>query len=264
MAVKMATKAEIRAQSTPYAEFTSDDLGKLFGAEYACFMAKPDWYWAPLLALLSGARLGEICGLQIDAIKIIEGVHTYEILDGKTVESERVVPVHSALLNLGFWDYVEAVRVTGATSLFPLRGSRHAVEKSVGRQWGIWIDRCGITDDRKTFHSFRSTAITDMHNASATAPAIRKAVGHTTAGLQGAHGGYVRGAALKTLSEAIEKLQHPAIDFNALKLADPTFKAFFEKQHNLANSPQVLEKAKSVEAHLAAKAARSGRPKARR
>lgn len=75
MAVKMATKAEIRAQTKSYAEFTGDDLAKLFRAEYAAYMGKPDWYWPPLLALLSGARLGEICSLQIYAIKMIEGVH---------------------------------------------------------------------------------------------------------------------------------------------------------------------------------------------
>lgn len=259
MAVKMATKAEIKAQTTSYAEFTSDDLARLFNAKYVDHMNKPDWYWPPLLALLSGARLGEICNLEIDSIKVIEGVHTYEILDGKTVESERVVPIHSELLKLGFWDYVEALRMKGETYLFPGRSSRDAVAKSVGRQWGMWVDRCGIKDRRKTFHSFRSTAITDLHNTSATAPAIRKAVGHSTEALAGSHGTYVRGAVLRTLTEAIEKLQHQTINFDALRVADPTFRAYFEKQHALANDPMKIAKAKSKEAHLVAAAARAAR-----
>lgn len=257
MAVKMATKAEIKSQTTSYAEFTGDDLAKLFNAKYVTYMDKPDWYWPPLLALLSGARLGEVCNLEIEAIKVIEGVHTYEILEGKTVDSERVVPIHSALLKLGFWDYVESLRAKGETHLFPGRSSRKAVTKSLGRQWGLWIDECGIGDHRKTFHSFRSTAITDLHNSSATAPAIRKAVGHVSAALEGIHGTYARGALLKTLKEAIENLHHPTINFDSLMVDDPTFRVYFEKQHALANNPKKLAKAKSTEAHLVAAAARA-------
>lgn len=259
MAVQMATNAEIRAQTTSYAEFTSDDLAKLFDAKYVTYMDKPDWYWPPLLALLSGARLGEICNLEIDAIKIIESAYTYEILKGKTVESERVVPIHSALIKLGFWDYVEALRAKGETYLFPGRSSRDAVAKSAGRQWGLWVDKCGIKDHRKTFHSFRSTAITDLHNTSATAPAIRKAVGHSTGALAGSHGTYVRAAVLRTLTEAIEKLQHPTINFDALKVDDTTFRAYFEKQQSSAKNLKKLAKAKSNEAHLVAAAARASR-----
>lgn len=264
MAVKMATKAEIKAQTTSYAEFTGDDLAKLFDTKYASYMDKPDWYWPPLLALLSGARLGEVCNLEIESIKVIEGVHTFEILKGKTVESERVVPIHSALLKLGFWDYVESLRAKGEAYLFPGRSSRKAVAKSSGRQWGLWIDECGIKDRRKTFHSFRSTAITDLHNASATAPAIRKAVGHSSEALAGSHGTYVRGAMLRTLTEAIEKLQHPTINFAGLRVDDPTFRGHFEKQLALANSPQKLAKAKSNEAHLVAAAARAARSPGRK
>ena len=262
MSVQMATKKEIKAQTNSYAEFTTDDVSKLFEAAYLKYMYKPDWYWPPLLALFSGARLSEICNLEMHAVKVIEGVYTYEILEGKTVESERVVPIHSTLIKLGFWDYVESVRDTKSKNLFPGRSSIEAVSKATGLRWGKWIDKCGITDVRKTFHSFRSTAITDMHNSSATAPAIRKAVGHTSAGLQGAHGGYVRGAVLRTLTEAIEKLQHPVVDFESLKLADPTFKAYFEKQHALANGPKALARAKSMQSHLAAKAARLPKAKA--
>jgi integrase len=259
MAVQMASKAEIKAQTTSYAEFTGDDLAQLFNAKYVTYMDKPDWYWPPLLALHSGARLGEICSLEIDAIKIIEGAYTYEILKGKTAESERVVPIHSALIKLGFWGYVEALRAKGETYLFPGCSSRDAVAKSAGRQWGLWIDACGIKDSRKTFHSFRSTAITDLHNTSATAPAIRKAVGHSTEALAGSHGTYVRAAVLRTLTEAIEKLQHPTINFDAFNVDDPTFRAYFEKKHALANDSKKLAKAKSNEAHLVAAAARTAR-----
>ena len=256
MALKMFTKQEIKAQTKSYAEFNTDDLAKLFSADYKAFMCKPDWFWPPLLSLFSGARLGEICNLQISAISVIEGVKTYEILDGKTPDSERVVPIHSILIKLGFWDYVEQLRAKGETFLFPDRSSRKAVAKALGRRWGLWVDECGITDKRKVFHSFRSTAITDLHNASAGAAAIRKAVGHTSPGIQGAHGGYVRGPLLRALVDAINKLEYSVIDFDALKLNDPTFSSFFEASHAKKNSFQEVERARKKSSHLAAKTAR--------
>ena len=261
MAVQMFSKAEIKAQSTQYAEFTEDDLKKLFGASYVVHMDKPDWYWPPLLALFSGARLSELCNLEIRAIKEIEGVKTFEILKGKTVGSERVVPIHPQLVELGFWDYVQKRREKRNKYLFPDRSSRSAVAKSAGRNFGVWIDKCEIDDERKVFHSFRSTAITDLHNKSASAAAIRKAVGHTSVEVSGAHGEYIRGQLLVALNHAINTLSYPVIDFGKLKLDDPTFAAHFEKAEAKANNPKALAKAKSLEAHNAAKAARDARKK---
>lgn len=256
MMVKMATKKEIRAQTKSYAEFTTDDLSKLFKADYTVNMDKPDWYWPPLLALFSGARLGEVCQLQIAAIYEIEGVKVFEILDGKTPESERVVPIHSTLLELGFWEYVEELRTNGETFLFPDRTSRTAVTKSAGRMWGVWISKCGIADKRKVFHSFRSTTISDLHNTDARVGAIRKAVGHTSTDIQGVHGHYVRGTLLVKLKEAIESLTYPLIKFEELRLSEPSFKAFFDGENAKKNSPGMLESARKKAAHLAAKAAR--------
>lgn len=261
MALQMFSKAEIKAESTQYAEFTEDDLKKLFGSSYLVHMDKPDWYWPPLLALFSGARLSELCNLEIRAIKEIEGVKTFEILKGKTVGSERVVPIHPQLIELGFWDYVQKRREKKEKYLFPDRSSRSAVAKSTGRNWGIWIDKCEIDDERKVFHSFRSTAITDLHNKSASAAAIRKAVGHTSVEVSGAHGDYIRGQLLVALNHAINKLSYPVIDFGKLKLDDPTFAAHFEKVEARATSPKALAKVVSLEAHNAAKAAREARKK---
>ena len=105
VAMKMATKKAIKAQTRPYVEFNSDDLTLLFRAEYARAMDKPDFYWLPLLAMYSGARLGEIANLMLEDIEEVEGIKVYEICKGKTPESQRTVPIHSQLLELGFWEY---------------------------------------------------------------------------------------------------------------------------------------------------------------
>ncbi len=261
MALKMFTKGEIKAESTQYAEFTTDDLEKLFGASFAEQMNKPDWYWCPLISLFSGARLGEVSALEVRHIKEIEGVKTFEILKGKTADSERVVPIHPQLLELGFWDYIQSLRAKNQKYLFPDRSSRSAVAKSMGRKWGIWVEKCGIDDKRKVFHSFRSTAITDLHNRSAGPAAIRKAVGHTSPAVEGSHGDYIRGPLLLALTDAIKTLSFPVIDFEKLKLADPTFAEHFKQADLKASSPEAKAHEKSLAAHKASKAEREARNK---
>lgn len=171
----------------------------------------------------------------------MDGVKCFRIQEAKTVESKRTVPVHSQLLALGLWDYVQALKDKGETFLIPHRpqdpaGAKKAErkahpEKMMGRQWNIWVKQCGITEKQKVFHSFRSTVITDLHNADANVAAIQKSVGHTSAAMAGVHGQtYVRDIALKNLQTAVELMKHPQVNFEALKLADPTFSAFFARE----------------------------------
>lgn len=241
MSQKMATKAEMKDQRTPWAEFDDNDIKALFCPAYAQEMNKPDFYWLPLMALFSGARLGELARLELSTFREVDGVKCFRIQEGKTVESKRTVPIHSQLLALGLWDYAQALKDKGEAFLIPHRpqdpaGTKKAdrkahPEKMAGRQWGIWVEKCGITEKAKVFHSFRSTAITDLHNASANVAAVQRSVGHTSAELSGVHGqSYVRGIALKNLQTAVELMKHPQVNFEALKLADPTFGAFFRKE----------------------------------
>lgn len=255
---KMASKKEIKTARKSYEEFSGDDLAKLFCAQYTQEMNKPDWYWLPLLALFSGARLGELADLALENFVEIEGVKCYHIRAGKTAESIRQVPIHSALISLGIWDYVQAVKATGATHFVPHRPAEKR-SKSVGRQWGVWVGKCGIADRQKVFHSFRSTAITDLHSAEAGHAAIKAAVGHATEGVSGVHGRYIRGVALQKRRETVEMLKHPTVNLAALKLADPTFAAFFAKAAADVVDPRKLKAAASLAKHEAAKAERLAR-----
>lgn len=255
LAAKIATKKEIRDTTTHWAEFTADDLGRIFGPLYVATMDKPDWYWIPLLGLFSGARLSEPCNLAVSDFEEVEGVKVFHIQKGKTRASKRTVPVHPTLMDLGLWDYVEALRARGATHLVPHRPENKR-SKSVGREFGVLLEKCGITDSTKVFHSFRSTAITDLYNADANPAAIRKAVGHASSAVSGAHGDYIRGVLLQALREAIEKLQFPTIDFAQLRRADPTFKAFFDEEDAKKADPKFQEKLRKQQRHEEAKARR--------
>lgn len=264
MSLRMATKQEIKAKTQSYSEFTGDDLKVLFSKNYVSNMLKPDWYWLPLMSLFSGARLSELANLPVDRFREIEGIKVYRIdavevgESVKTTASKRTVPIHSTLLELGLWDYVESLKTRGNEFLLPHRPAA-CRGKSVGDQWGKWVDRCGFEDSQMVFHSFRSTAITDLHNSDAGHAKIRQTTGHATAGTSGSHGDYVRGLLLIKLKETVEKLVYPTIDFDALKVSDPTFTSFFTGVAGADNNARAMAKAQKLENHRVAREDRLAR-----
>lgn len=222
----MATKREINRKRQSWKEFTSEDIQRLFCERFVTEMNKPDFYWGPIIALFSGARLGEIANLELSKFETIDGIKCWFIQSGKTNDSRRNVPLHPKLIELGLWDYVAYLRSQRHTHLFPHRPAEDRA-KALGRMWGIWVSKCGIEDRAKVFHSFRPTAITDLYDSPAPNPAaIRTLVGHA-GGLDDIHGGYVRGVKLQRIKEQVESLQFPSVDFATLRRDDPTFASFF-------------------------------------
>src|SRR3954447_17163130 len=70
--------------------------------------------WVPWLCAYSGARLSEVCQLRAEDIQRIEGYWclriTAEAGSVKNAHSERTVPLHSAVLDIGFLDFVNAMK----------------------------------------------------------------------------------------------------------------------------------------------------------
>lgn len=112
--------------------------------------------WIPLLAACSGARAGELAQLWAERVREIDGILAMELRpaeDGGTFKnagSERVVPLHPALVEAGFLDFVKAKgrgplfygRVTG-------RGERHASKGTVNHL-ASWIRKHpGFDNPRK-------------------------------------------------------------------------------------------------------------------
>ena len=85
-------------------------------------------FWLPLLALFGGERLSELTGLRVSDVAhngLIGAVSIYINEDRKagrrlkTKQSERYIPVHPKLIELGFLDFVAAqARTRGADAWF--------------------------------------------------------------------------------------------------------------------------------------------------
>lgn len=226
----ISTKGKLKKKQENWKSFEDNDLKAIFGEGYAEAMPKPDHYWIPIIALYSGARLNEIAGLPLQNVRIIDDVHAMEITDTKTSKVGRVVPIHKTLIELGFWDYVEHVRGLGAERLFPyLVDGNNGYGKNAARQFANWLDKLGITDRFKVFHSTRSTIITRLHTADANPAHAMQITGHEGVQVQNIHfQTYTHGIGLAQLRDTLNRVCY-SFDLEALKIEDPKFSKFLHR-----------------------------------
>lgn len=188
-------------------------------------------FWLPVVALLTGARQGEIAGLQVSNLQVMEGVPLIFIVAdrkaGKRVKSkasERVVPVHPELVRLGFLDYVgERARDRSSSWLFP------TVAPDQGRAlaaWSKWFGqylrkRIGVSDPDRVFHSFRhcfqdglrrSTPDAELRDALPGRSSRNKSVSRD----YGAKETLARWG-VQALKEAVDKISYPGLDLSRVR-----------------------------------------------
>jgi integrase len=80
-------------------------------------------YWAPVVALFTGCRAAELGGLKVSEIHLDDPCPHIHIRDNEHRPTKkgyaRLVPILDGLFDLGFGDYVAAIRARGADRLFP-------------------------------------------------------------------------------------------------------------------------------------------------
>jgi integrase len=142
-------------------------------------------YWLPLLGRATGARLEELCQLRVNDFIEQNGIQCIRIDDSregqnlKNSSSRRILPVHPALIELGLLRHVESVQATGADRLFPeLEAVRGKLGHAPSKWFGRYKTKLGVTDPRKTFHSFRHTLIDDLRDAGVPDSLIKRIAGH--------------------------------------------------------------------------------------
>ena len=161
--ITMAVKRRAGQRKLPYSDSEVARILALAARE-----ASPARRWLPWLAALSGARIGEVAQLWGNRITTEDGIAVMVIRpaeDGgslKNEASERTVPIHPAILEAGF---LEFVRQRGSGRLFYRRSSgdpsRKHSSKGVTNRLAEWIREQGFTDPRKApNHALRHWFIT--------------------------------------------------------------------------------------------------------
>jgi len=180
----------IRTKQMIQKYFTADEMNLILGADLkgeSLEQNKPERYWVTLLSAYSGARLNEICQLDVIDIQELDGIWTMNLNTNsadksiKTEAGNRLVPIHSKLLELGFLDYVEVIGSKNHQKLFP------SLKKMLSTGYGTLISRwfarylkkLGIKKKGKNFHSFRHTVVNRLTTMQVYQPFIKELIGHS-------------------------------------------------------------------------------------
>lgn len=185
--VNPAENVKVERRAKPGAKmigYTDDEVARLL--VLARSQAEPFKRWIPWLAATTGSRVGAVAQLWRSRVTMVNGQHVIEIQPApdagtiKTEESERTLPLHPALINEGFLDFV---RQRGDGPLFYGRSSgnrekKHA-SKSVSDRLAKWIRENGFTDKRKApNHAFRHWFKSTLINSGEDSRVVDKLQGH--------------------------------------------------------------------------------------
>jgi integrase len=182
--------------------FSGAELSAIFSQESFVPWANrfPHAWWAPLIGLYTGARVGEIAQLKVADVFQEHGVWCFHFritpdANGaitqslKGASSIRIVPVAKQLIDAGFLDFMGDVREGGHPRLFPQLklGVSKATGKNNGVSYGAGMSQQFASFLRKkhpniekglAFHGLRHTMITYLGINKVPVDLIASITGH--------------------------------------------------------------------------------------
>lgn len=187
-------------------------------------------YWAPLIALFSGARLGEIVQLDVaDIKKGDDGGYAFHLIDGgdgeKRLKSEaarRVVPVHNELVRLGLLDHVKRQKKAKHKKLFPgiKPDSRGFLSGPTSHRFNQYLRTVGVKETGLVFHSFRHTFIDALRRAEITDIDRQTVIGHAPSGVTAGYGQLTDRQAYDRHRRLVDAVEYPGLDLSHLRTRD--------------------------------------------
>lgn len=189
-----------------------DRIYKLFGSpvfQGGLEDAGDPMFWIPLIARLQGVREEEASQLGPDDFGTDKQIAYFDIkrLDGnnvKTGDSERRLPVHPTLIDLGFLKLVEMRRRQGQRRLFPnmTRGkTKQKFSENFSKNFTYYRQTNDCYWPELDLHAMRTTFHGDLMNRDKSDAIHCKLMGHDPVD-EGA-GSYAQGLTLKTLFDRI-------------------------------------------------------------
>ncbi|MCX2758980.1 site-specific integrase [Vibrio sp. Sgm 22] len=139
-------------------------------------------YWLPILAVLTGARLNELCQLYKGDIKLVDDIWCLSINKStpdkrlKTPNAARTIPIHPKLIELGFVAHVKSL---ASQRVFPeLNLERDGYATAASKWFGRFKTTLGFKKGHD-FHSFRHTFANELKNALIPSLIAAELLGHS-------------------------------------------------------------------------------------
>lgn len=197
-------------------------------------------FWVPLIGLFAGLRLNEACQLDVADIQVVDALDCILVSEGaaapgndkklKTMSSERYIPIHPILREIGFLEFVAERRLTGGKKLFPeLQMSSTGYYSDPFSKWfRRFLDKAGASRPKTCFHSFRHCYRDALREARIDHDIGLALGGWTSAG--GKEGtetaaSYGQGYRLATLAQAMTQIEYRGLDLTHLIYRDTRARA---------------------------------------
>lgn len=163
--------------------------------------------WFTLLGYTTGARIDEIGELTADSVRVENKIPYIRISSGKNDNSVRDIPLHPEIIKLGFLDYIDEIKKSGHTNIWPnlITESEDNSKSAVFSKWFNRYIRNNLNiPSSKVFHSFRHNFV-DICRNSGTPEDLRKSItGHISQDVGDTYGS---GFSLETKYQAINNLK---------------------------------------------------------
>ena len=217
-----AIKRTPKSARRPHTPYSDAQLKSIFAPKRRFFRKYPDLFWGCMIALFTGSRKNAVFTLQYKDIVQRDGIWCINFVSDypgikilKNENSERVVPIHSALIKMGFLDYVRRKRHKLPTDfIFPhvCLTPRGVLSSHMTRRFFLFLEQIGVRDEsmgRYDFHSFRKNANITMERCGIIRSYIDKIIGWQSRGSEGerSYSNYT----IKQLSDQLELLRYKCL-----------------------------------------------------
>jgi integrase len=166
--------------------------------------------------------LNELCQLEVADVGTEDGIPFLHIREEsatdeekhlKTRNAERVIPIHPVLQRLGFIEYVEAIRKAGNGRLFPslTKSATGYYSDNFSKWFARFSDKCGVTDGRLAFHSFRH-GFRDAAREADIPREVAQALGGWSGDDDSTSEDYGKGYTLRRKADELFKIRFPAVE----------------------------------------------------
>nr|WP_320115849.1 site-specific integrase [uncultured Desulfuromonas sp.] len=210
-----------KTRSTARLPYSFDDLSMIATSRiYTRRNRHEYYYWLPLLAIYTGARLNELAQLDVSDIRTDNGIWYIDINDDsegkrlKNASAKRKIPIHSKLIEMGFLAYVKSR--SKAMKLFDgLKIGPHGYGTSASKWWCRHAATIKFDDaDKKCFHSFRHSFADAIKRTDIPEHVAFGLMGHNNPTMT--YGLYGSDIDITVLKDNIEKITFDVAELNSI------------------------------------------------
>ncbi|WP_257286518.1 tyrosine-type recombinase/integrase [Endozoicomonas sp. SESOKO1] len=160
----------------------------------------------PMMGLVTGCRIEELCQLRSEDVKDENGVPYISIREGKTKAATRLVPLHPWIAG----EVLQQAEKTKGDYLFPALSTREDGKRSdaFSKWFGRVKKKHGVTSRDKAFHSLRVHTATAFERGNVPEETATFILGHER-NMSMSYGLYSKGKTISQLYDAVLAASFP-------------------------------------------------------